>query len=516
MKNFIFALFILVCIPLSAQTWSADVAQITYNKCSKCHHSGGIAPFSLITYDDVLNKASMIQDAITSGMMPPSPPDESYQQYTHSNALTDDQKTTYLQWLNSGTPEGVASETPPPPVFSDGTLLGEGDLQVRIPLYKSKASGGQDDYACFSVPSGLTQDRIIKWVEIIPGNREIVHHALIYIDPLGTESTDTVGGDCSSPSNPATKLIAAYIPGTAPQMMPSLDPLKLGFSIPANSNIYFAMHYPEGSGGFADSTKVIFHFYPPGEVGVREVSADPIIQNWSFALPPNQVTTVNGVYNGINTDYSMLSVFPHMHLLGKTIKSYGVKPGGDTIPFVSIPDWDFHWQGFYFFKNIQHVPSGTVIRAKGTYDNTSSNPHNPSSPPVFVYPGLNTMDEMFLVYFHYLPYQAGDENYDLEALMQSGLQEMYKKNEDGWGIAPNPFDHSTVIDLKNAGPDDLISVFIYDASGKLIKRLCSACSGKQTLIWDGSNEQGKEVSNGLYHVSVNSNGKMTHKKLLKQ
>lgn len=515
MKNFILVLLLLVAGNLSAQTWSADVAQITYDKCTKCHHSGGIAPFSLLNYSDVIARASSIQNAISSGIMPPSPPDKNYQQYAHSNALTDTQKSTYLQWLNSGTPEGVSSETPPPPVYADGTLLGEGDLQVRIPNYRSKAVAGQDDYACFSVPSGLTTDRIIKWVEVIPGNREIVHHALIYIDPLGVESTDTIGGDCSSPGNPATKLIAAYIPGSGPQMMPSSDPLKLGFSIPANSNIYFAMHYPEGSNGVMDSTKVIFHFYPPGETNVREVSAEPIIQNWSFSLPANQVTTVNGVYNSITTDYSMLSVFPHMHLLGKTIKSYGIKPGGDTIKFVSIPEWDFHWQGFYFFKNIQHVPSGTVIRARGTYDNTTANPHNPSSPPVTVFPGLNTKDEMFLVYFHYLPYQAGDENYDMEALMQAEIKEIYGKESDGWLIAPNPFEQNTLIQISTQNPGDAVSVSIYDNQGNLVKRLCENCTGNQNVSWDGTDENASQVAKGLYHISVNIDGKMSHKKVVK-
>jgi len=524
MRNFILGLTSLLPLAvllfgsnqLLAQTWSDQVAQLTYDKCAKCHHTGGIAPFSLTKHSEVVARAASIQNAITTGIMPPSPPDENYQQYAHSKSLSSAEKAVYLQWLSSGAPEGNAGNTPPIPIFSDGSLLGNGDLEVKIPTYRSKASAVSDDYACFSIPSGLAQDRTIKWVEIIPGNREIVHHALIFIDPLGIELTDTIGGDCSSPANTTTKLIAAYIPGSDPLMLPSSDPLKLGFSMPANSNVYFAMHYPDGSFGQADSTKVIFHFYPLGETGIREVFAESIIENWNFSLPANQITTVNAAYNQINIDYSMLSVFPHMHLLGKTIKSYAIKPNADTLKFVSIPNWDFHWQGFYFFKKIQHLPAGSIIRAQGTYDNTTGNPNNPSNPPVLVIPGLNTKDEMFLVYFHYLPYIAGDETYDLEALMTAELTQLYQNESDTWTLAPNPFDQSTTISLKNVKPDDQVSVSVFDSQGQLVNRLCTASLGKQNLVWNGCYENGTPVAKGLYHFSVNVNGEFSHKAVVKQ
>ena len=99
-----------------------------------------------------------------------------------------------------------------------------------------------------------------------------------------------------------------------------------------------------------------------------------------------------------------------MHLLGKTIKSYAITPTSDTIKFANIPHWDFHWQDFYFFKHMQKVPQGSKIKGVGVYDNTATNEHNPNNPPVMVTAGLNTNDEMFLVYFHYMLYQNGDEN----------------------------------------------------------------------------------------------------------
>ena len=155
------------------------------------------------------------------------------------------------------------------------------------------------------------------------------------------------------------------------------------------------------------------------------------LQNWSLSIPPNQVVDYTAQYpnsGGIPIDISVLSVFPHMHLLGQTIKAYAVDPQGDTVKFVNVPHWDFHWQDFYFFRHIQKAPAGSVIKGEATYDNTVNNEHNPSNPPVWVTAGESTTDEMFMVYFHYLYYQPGDELYDLESMMNVGLTELSNAN----------------------------------------------------------------------------------------
>lgn len=136
-------------------------------------------------------------------------------------------------------------------------------------------------------------------------------------------------------------------------ILPSVAPLKLGIDIGPGSSIYLTMHYPMGSYGAFDSTKVIIHFYPVGTTGVRQISAGPLIADNNFNLPANQETTLTAQFpggsNGLPANYSILSVFPHMHLVGKDIKAYAFKPNLDTIHFVNVPKWNFMWQDFYFF-----------------------------------------------------------------------------------------------------------------------------------------------------------------------
>ncbi len=517
MKKLLLFSFTFIGFASQAQTWSDDVASIFYAKCAQCHHAGGISTTPLTTYSEVNPITTAIASYVTNDKMPPWPPNNSYQQYSHNRALSSTDKTTILNWITNGAPEGNAANTPPLPVFPTGSLLGPGDLEVQIPKYMSKAQVGADDYVCFSVPTGLASGKKIKSVEVIPGNRAIVHHALIFLDPNGSEVTDTIGGNCSSPSNQNTKLIAGYTPGSSPLTLPCNDPLKLGISMPAGSHIYFNMHYPAGSFGEYDSTKVIFHFYPDNETGIREVFASDLIQNWNFTLPANQVTTVSGQYGPTTSEFSLLSVFPHQHLLGKTMKSFGVTAAHDTLPFIELPQWDFHWQDFYFFKHIIHLPTGTTLKGIGTYDNTTNNLDNPHNPPITVYPGLNTTDEMFIFYYHYMVYQTGDENYDMEALMNAGLKDIPLNKESIISVAPNPFNESTSISFPSKNGDHL-TVYIYDTQGNVINKLCSNSvvnSDKVTINWDGTSTEGTSVHKGLYFVSINLNGALYTQRIIR-
>lgn len=503
------------------QTWSDDVAQIVYDKCTKCHHSGGVAPFSLMTYSEASAMAPSMYDPIFQEKMPPWPPDSDYQGYVHDRSLSPSEKITMLDWLLNGYPEGNAANTPPPPVYQSGSILGNGDLQLQIPTYMSKATASDDDYVCFSLPTGLLTDRVIKAVEVVPGNSSIVHHALIYIDPDGSSPTDTVGSDCGGPSNPNAKLITGYTPGASPLILPDQPSLKLGMTITANSSIYFAMHYPAGSYGEYDSTKVIFHFYPPGESGIRQISADPILQNWSFAVPPDQHTSVSADYGPIPVDISVLSVFPHMHLLGENMRVYGIKPNTDTIRMMWLPHWDFHWQDFYFFDYIKKADAGSNFYADGMFDNTSGNIHNPNNPPIAVFPGLNTSDEMFLVYFHYMLYQNGDENFNMDSLINLstlGFMEQ-NKEESAFSVYPNPFEEGLTIYSNSVKAGDVVSVLVYNYQGQLVSELMKGAvleDDELKVEWDGKNSDGNATASGVYMISTNVNGAFRSQKVIKR
>ena len=119
----------------------------------------------------------------------------------------------------------------------------------------------------------------------------------------------------------------------------------------------------------------------------------------------------------VTEDLSLLTINPHMHLLGKSFLAYALKPDGDTVRLIRINRWDFRWQYFYTFPKMVKIPKGSTIAAIGVYDNTVQNPNNPFSPPrevVGTNGSMRVTDEMFQLIMTYLPYQAGDENISLQ------------------------------------------------------------------------------------------------------
>ena len=278
------------------------------------------------------------------------------------------------------------------------------------------------------------------------------------------------------------------------------------------------MHYPAGSYGLWDQTKVNFYFYDEPVANFRPVSCEPLVADWGFTIPASTFDSVEVSTSGISSTYTMLSVLPHMHLLGDYIESWGITPANDTIKFARIPSWDFDWQDFYWFEYMKKIPTGTTIHGKGIYNNTVTNSHNPNNPPQNVSAGLNTSDEMFLVYFHYMDYLAGDEFINVDSLTTQFLNmNTYEKNHLGFKSYPNPFTQSVDISYSIDHPA-FVSIYIYDMQGRLTKKLMreNQSAGQQIVNWDGSNTSGKQAPRGVYFYSVLIDGLAYTGRLVKQ
>jgi hypothetical protein len=148
-----------------------------------------------------------------------------------------------------------------------------------------------------------------------------------------------------------------------------------------------------------------------GSGGIGEAQITPPLM-----IMPNRVKTFTLTVSNPGEDFSVLYVWPHMHLLGKEFTAYGISPAGDTIKLTHIPKWDFRWQENYRFKHLVRIPRGTRLYIEGTYDNTSSNPFNPNSPPRLVMSSgdMRSTDEMMTLMMIFLPYREGDEKLSIE------------------------------------------------------------------------------------------------------
>ncbi len=397
----------------SNPTWSQDVAPILYAHCTSYHHPGSIAPFSLLSYNDAYTHASLMNNDLTQGIMPPWPPDTTYSRFLHERILSASDRAIIEQWATSGKAEGDVTLAPSQPSYPSGSQLASVNLSVQIPTYT--VSGTGDVYRNFPIATNLSQDMYVTAIEVLPGNASIVHHVLVYQDsttqPATLDANDPGPGytDAGGTGSNASILINGWAPGASPYY----TPVGTGFRLPAHTNIVVQVHYPNGTQGQMDSTRINFTLT---SVAQRNISVVPILNylsdmtNGPINIAANTTKTYYEKYT-IPINVTLLGVFPHMHLIGRSIKSWANLPTtNDTVPLVNIPNWNFHWQGTYVFQNALKIPSGTTVQASAFYDNTSNNPYNPNFPPQAVVAGTATTNEMMLVYFSYLPYQNGDTN----------------------------------------------------------------------------------------------------------
>ena len=130
--------------------------------------------------------------------------------------------------------------------------------------------------------------------------------------------------------------------------------------------------------------------------------------------PGAEHVVVNDEYV-VPADVDLYTVQPHAHYIAREISGAARLPGGNTVPLVSIPHWDFNWQDVYHYSTPLRLPAGSTITMRISYDNSAANPRNPNSPPIRVGYGQQTSDEMAELWFQALPVHAVDR----QALIRS-------------------------------------------------------------------------------------------------
>ncbi len=421
-------------------TFSENIAPIIFKNCSPCHRPGSAAPFNLLTYSDVKKRAKTILLTVESKLMPPWPADVSYSHFRDEKTLTEEEIQLIKRWVENDAPEGDPIKTPPLPVFPEHSSFGKPDLILTMKEPYRINGNNRDNFVMMKIPYEFSRDTFIKAIEIVPGNAKVVHHINAHLvqynegskkrDSKGTWFVDTEVNDKlqsfqkldlqnDDGSYPLlTPSVANYLPGVETAFYP---PGIGGYRVKRKGVLLLDnIHYGPSPVDTTDNTSfnIFFSATPPARptrefiLGTSGISVvEPLL-----VIQPNTVQTFKTHYT-VPEDLSILTINPHMHLLGKTFLAYAVKPGGDTIPLIRINQWDFRWQYFYTFKKIIKLPKGTTIYVEGVYDNTEGNPLNPFHPPQVVAErngSMRTTDEMFQLIVTYMPYREGDENVSLE------------------------------------------------------------------------------------------------------
>lgn len=380
-------------------TFNKHVAPILFKQCATCHRPGEVAPFSLLNYRDASKRAGLIAELTSSRRMPPWKAESGWGHFAGERTLAVDEIGLIRRWAETGAVEGDPADLPPTPKFVEGWRLGEPDMVLKMEEPYTLAASGPDEYRCFVLPIRVPAGKYIRAVEYRPGNRKIVHHAVVTSLPHDQAVAKLAEGDGKSFLSglaPPGRLLSGPLSIWTPGMEPHLLPGELASSWPEKTDLVLQLHlHPSGKPEAEQST-----------IGIHLTDEKPgarlqmtVLSNNKIDIAPGEPAHELRASKTLNSETTLFGVFPHLHLIGRSIRAEATLPDSTKVPLISIADWDFNWQYYYQYAEPVRLPAGTRIDVRWTYDNSASNPANPSSPPRRVTFGEQTVDEMaFLVF----------------------------------------------------------------------------------------------------------------------
>ena len=363
-------------------TFCDQVLRVLQKNCVECHHEGDIGPFSLTEYDEVVGWGDMMVEVIDNQRMPPWHADPAVGHFANSRNMSEADKQTIRDWVDQGMPYGSSDSLPDPIEFANGWQLPREPDRV-IAMRKRPftiPADGTVEYQYFVVDLELEEDVWVTHAEVIPGNRSVVHHSIVFIRPPDGTNVTGIGW------------LGAYVPG---QRQPATAP-NLARRIPAGSRLVFQQHYTPNGKTQTDITKVGLLF--ADEQDITEERLTLTAMNQGFELKPEIAgQSVTASMGRIPNNATLLGIAPHMHFRGDQFTASIVSKDGKK-DLLRVPGYDFNWQHNYELAQPLDLDDVNRIETEFIFDNSKANPFNPD-PTSYVTWGDQTWEEMAVAFF---------------------------------------------------------------------------------------------------------------------
>ena len=390
-------------------TYQNRIAAIMDKHCIECHREGEIGPFSLTNYDDVAAWSETIGEVIEQGRMPPWHANPAHGSFSNARQMNSEERELVARWIDDGCPQGTEAFVP-----AERAAVSEWQLDrppeliftMRDAPFQVPADGTVE-YQYFVVDPKFTEDRWVTGAEVLPGNRSVVHHAIVFISAPGQQDADNYGW------------LAAYVPG---QRITALKPGQAR-RIPAGSRFIFQMHYTPNGSIQEDQTKIGLVFTSSDKVDEEVMTL--ISANRHFKIPPgNSNYRVDSALTEFPENAKLTALTPHMHLRGKSFRITGHNQADDKTILLDVPQYDFNWQHVYRLAEPLLLNKLKQIECTAHFDNSSGNVVNPDASSTVRW-GDQSWEEMMIAFFEV----SVPRNQNHSRLKKENKEEADKQNQ---------------------------------------------------------------------------------------
>lgn len=365
-------------------SYASDIAPLLQEKCASCHRPGGIGPWAMTSHQMIQGFSPMIREVVLTRRMPPWHADPQVNRFKHDMSLSIEQAQALVQWIDAGAPRGEG-EDPLLAVAQPGAdwELGEPDLIVDLPSFSVPATGTLD-YQILSVDNPLDHDVWVRAVQIVPSDRQVLHHAIATFG----QKDEPSGIDLGTPIGEALlqSQLMTFVPGNEIYEYPE----GTGVLVPAGATFFSQMHYTTYGRETVDHTRIGLYFADePPEFTLQHYA----ILNVDIDIPPGEAKDEEKAYYEFQKDVVLYSLFPHAHYRGRSSTFSLVYPDGREALVLSVPNYDFNWQRYFQLEEPLEVPAGSRLIHTMVYDNSSNNLSNPDAQAQVRF-GEQTWEEM--------------------------------------------------------------------------------------------------------------------------
>ncbi len=394
--------------------FTKDVAPLLVDRCATCHHPGGSAPFSLLTYADAKRHAAQIAVVTANRFMPPWKADPADGPFIGQHPLSGGEIRMLRQWADAGAPEGDAlrqaqgRRAPASPTWTDGWQLGKPDLVITLPQAYTLPAEGADAFRIFVLPIPVETARFVRGLEFRPGNPKVVHHANIRIDTTPAsrrldEADPAPGYDGLIPRS-ATYPDGHFLGWTPGQVAPLL-PNDLSWRLEKNTDLVVELHMQPSGKPEQVLPSVGLYF---GDTAPTRTPVMLRLGRQNIDIPAGDSHYIITDSYTVPVDVDVEAVQPHAHYRAHDVRGEATLPDGSKRALIDIADWDFRWQHVYRFVTPVRLPKGTTLSMQYTYDNSAANARNPQQPPTRARWGQLSAEEMGDLWIQVLPRDGRD------------------------------------------------------------------------------------------------------------
>jgi hypothetical protein len=357
----------------SPYSYNDDVFPILRDRCGRCHVGGGVAPMSLMTHAEAVPWGESIRTEILAGHMPPGSVDEAPGRFRNAPGLSPREMNLLLTWVTGGTPIGSPDKDPAPVTRDSSWRLGPPDLVLPLPTEFAVAADIRERTAEFIVPTGTTERRWVRAVDLMPGTAAMVRAATIAVRsaaPAGAGAT-------------TERMLAVWLPGEEPISLED----GLAFELPASAELVVRVLYrktwEDERKELRDRSTVGVYFAPAAARGVQALGLAP---DYGAVATADRFA----FRRTLTDDVRALAIYPEAGLGSTSVRVVATRPDGtraDLVAFHPRPDWSRR----YWFREPIPLPRGTTIEVTALFDDEAPLLPLSLSPATASRPDLSSM-----------------------------------------------------------------------------------------------------------------------------